>query len=521
MMHNAFSRISSVYEKNKNILLPAACIIITVIIAAVVRIVFLFKDDFATGFDGYYYALQVQSLFKNGEILNNDNSIVYPLLACFKLLFGDIVFANKTAVVVLCSLVSVPFFLLLYRMTRSAVISCVSTIIFSISYSQIYMSFEIVKNGISILFIVCFLFCVFEFRKNLYYRIGAAVFFILGFMTHKVTAASMIVFCAVFLPLCAIAYRKTIFQKIKPLYVALGAALLVIAAVAVAFSASTLRVVDLSNLMSQFSTATATKRFAMILTEISDIRIKAEMLFVYGIAAVFMPFLVFILRDKGTTPVHKLFVVALYVTHLVLINPFLYFSWVSMSYRLVVMSIIFASLELALILHFFLPRIPRRIVFAAAGMILLISGITLPGMYDSFHSNRYPPYRDLYAPVMKIPAHLEKNSRLITHSGMSFFIWYETGIYTEHFTPADDTGYYRLVYAFGPPHFKKYEHEPFYETPVVIQPPYYLVKESLWHAFYNDNKDRIKLVKSWQNPWAARPPFVYTVKEKFKTPQNE
>jgi hypothetical protein len=490
--------------------------------AAAVRAVFVFKDAYATGFDGYYYALQVKSLIHNGEILNGDNSIVFVLLRLFSFFIPDVVAANKVAAIVLCSLAALPFFLLARRLTGSLAAAVAASLAFSLSFSQIYMTFEIVKNGVSVLFAAAALYCLARFFEGKASKAGALVFFGLAFFTHKAAAGTLIVMAAAHFAAYAWLGRKRLFRKWKPPHFVLAAfALAAIAAavVAVLTSAGTLRLVDVGSLFKQLTFDSFLDRFRMFAAETTNLRIKAEYFLLYAAPLAFLPFLVRRLRARDEGPAGKAFLLAAYATQWVLLNPFLYFSWVSTSYRLLLMSSLFAALELGIMLSDLAglaARARRAVLYASAASVIFLLSVSLPGMYRRFHTGRYPDYAGLAPAVMTLKTRLGPEDKLIAHQGLSFFIWYSTGIYTQHFLPESSEHYYRLVYGLGPAHFARYENEPGYEPAAVVRLPYVLVKEDVWRMFFRDYGDRLKVCRSWQNPSERRPETVYGVKPKFE-----
>jgi len=484
--------------------------------AALVRIVFLFKDSFATGFDGYYYALQVNCLIRHGELLNNDNSIVYFILRLFALAGGDPVFSNKIASVALTSLAALPLWLLSRKLTGSLSLAAAAALFFAFSYSQVYMSFEILKNGISLLFAAGFLYSFFLLPESGAAKILAPLFFLLGFLTHKATAGVLIVFAVVYFISLAFIERRTLRDRLTPRVLFVVAALSLAIVLTVVFSLFTLRVVDLGNLLAQFSARTVFSRFEMFANEVTDLKVKVELFLLHLLPLVFIPFLIKKRKDPAAGSREKAFLLSVFFTHLFLINPFLSFSWVSMSYRLILISVLFGAIELAVMLGMLFPARRRRLGPVAAAAVMILSAAGLPGMYTRFHTDRYPPYAELAPAVQTLPKKLPPGSGLIAHPGLSFFIWYEAGIYTEHFLPDDNAGYWRLVYGIGPVHFRRYRTDPDYEEPQTVLPPYFLVKEKIWRLFYRDYQGKIGLLASWQNPHEKRPPFVYRVKEKFK-----
>ena len=506
-----------IWTERRAVILLWGGIVVCLTAAAVVRAVFLFKDSFATGFDGYYYALQVRSLIENGEVLNNDNSFVYPLLRFFALFFNDVVVSNKIAAIVLCSLTVVPFYLLTYRLTSSHISTFAAALFFTLSFSQIYMSFEILKNGISLLFALWCVYCLARFFDRWPYKVGALVFFALGFFTHKATACVLIVLVLAFGAGAFLVKRRSFPSGRRRLIMAAAAAAGVLIVAGVVFlSLGPLRLLDLQNLWGQFRLESVWERFRLFAVQVADTRIKSELFLLYAVPLVFIPFLISFLRDPLVPARHKIFIVACYITQWTLLNPFLEFSWESASYRLVLISLTFTALEIALILarvRFFSRRIPR--VLAAAVLTALVT-ITLPGMWERFHTDRYPPYSELNAAVVSLKQKIPPGGKLVCQAGLSFFIWYTTRIYTEHFLPEDPAGYYRLAYGIGPDHFGRYEDNPGYEEPVEIRPPYTLVKESVWRMFYREYASRLRILTDWHNPSRERPPFVYAVKPQFR-----
>jgi hypothetical protein len=503
--------LAAVLGANRERLLLWGGIALCVIAAVAVRAVFLFKDAFATGFDGYYYALQVKSLIKNGVVLNRDNSIVFYLLRFFAFFFSDVVLANKIGAILLCSLAAAPFYLLARRLTASHLVAFVSALFLTLSFSQVYMAFEIVKNGVSMLFVVCALYCLARFFDRHYFKAGALVFFALGFFTHKAAAGLLIVFAFCFFAAYLWLERRRVFRKWKPLHFAIGAVVLAAIAAAVVFSVSTLRLLDVGNFLRQITPDSVLTRFKLFITEVSNLRIKVEYLLLYIIPLAFLPFLVKRLRDRQLSSAGKAWLLAAYLTQWVLLNPFLSFTWISTSYRL-----LFAALEIGLILADLTARARRPVRWIAAGVLVALILVSLPGMYERFHTGRYPPYADFAAAVKTLKSRVGPEDKLISQQGLSFFIWYETGIYTQHFLPEKSAHYYRLVYGLGPAYFQKYWNASGYEEPVVIQLPYVLVKEEIWQLFFAEYKDRLKICTSWQNPSDSRPAVVYGVKSEFE-----
>ncbi len=482
-------------------------------IAAAVRAVFLFKDSFATGFDGYYYALQVRSLMEQGRILNADTSIVYRILRLFGIFSRDIVLSNKIAVIILCSSGVLPFYLTLYGLTGRGTVSFLGALVFTLSFSQIYMSFEIIKNGIGFVFLLWSVYFLLRWNKGAVNIGAAAGFGLLALLTHKVTGGIAVLFFLLRFGMWVWDYARENVKRRRILLTgtALGAAGLIGLFL---FVPLPLRLMDLARLFTNQSRGALSDRFSLLLFHVSNPRIQIELILLHSIPLCFLPLLIVMLRDASIERNIKRFLVCLIAIQAVLLYPFLEFTWVAISYRFLLCSSLIAVLELGLIMDYFIRKYRRPplgiVPRIAAALFTVLFLLGLPGMYNRFHFNRYPDYKTLYPAVMKIPSLVNTDSRLIAYFGLSYFIWYSTGIYTQHFVAEKQIDrYVRVSYGIGPVHLKPYIKDPRTEFAIELKAPYYLVSETVWQRYYRANRRRLKLLHSWMNPYESRPDFVY------------
>lgn len=78
--------------------------VILAVLSAVLRWHALCQTDFANGWDGYFYLVQLQSLDLEGRMHSPDSSLIYPWLRLFIWLAGDYTQGMKIGVAVLCGL---------------------------------------------------------------------------------------------------------------------------------------------------------------------------------------------------------------------------------------------------------------------------------------------------------------------------------------------------------------------------------------------------------------------------------
>ena len=81
------------------------------VISALLRYLAFTQTPFATGWDSYFYLVQIKSLEETGQIHSPEASLIYPYLRLFYWMVGDYVVAMKLAAAVLCGV----FTLLLCR----------------------------------------------------------------------------------------------------------------------------------------------------------------------------------------------------------------------------------------------------------------------------------------------------------------------------------------------------------------------------------------------------------------------
>ena len=109
---------------------------------------------------------------------------------------------------------------------------------------------------------------------------------------------------------------------------------------------------------------------------------------------------------------------------------------------------------------------------------------------------------------------LAHGRRLIVHRGLAGFLWYEKGIRSENFLPAEEPAkYLRLVYAFSPDILEFYA-EPGDPPPVQINKTYMLIEEYIWQRFYHDRRE-LHFLKSELNPFLPRPASAFLINEKI------
>jgi hypothetical protein len=474
-----------------------------------IRMFFLLHNSFAVGFDGYYYALQVRSLKETGQLLIADNSLVFQILRFFAMFFQDVVLSNKIACLLFGALNVIILYLLLIKLRINKWFAFLCGILFLSSYTQNFLGFELQKNNISMTFFLTFLLFFYTSLDNKRYIIYTFLFFVLTLLTHKLMGALAMLFLIIYFIIILI-YNETIRKKItanKKLLLLTCSSFLII--IIIIFFLSPLRLVDLKNLLSSFTLYSGlVNRFKKIIF-IRNIGTMIELILLHVIPFLFIPFLKTYIKNSKNSKQQKYFATALLTFSIILIFPFLKFDWDSIAFRFLIINTIPCCIFIG-----YMASISKNRLKTTSKISLIIISILLmsqiPSKIKTFHTRRYPNYKDLYSSMLRIKDYVPEGKKIIAHKGLSSFIWYITGIEGTHFTPIENLeDYYRIVYGFGVIHFEPYLESGDYGKPVEIKMPYFLVEEKLWQKFYNDKKDKVDFLKEWVNPSQVRPEHVY------------
>jgi len=421
----------------------------------------------------------------------------------------DVVLSNKIACLLFGALNVIILYLLLIKLRINKWAAFLCGILFISSYTQNFLGFELQKNNISMTFFLTFMLLFYTSLDNKRYIIYTVLFFILTSLTHKLMGALAILFLIIYFIIMLI-YNENLRKKItanKKLLLLICISFLIITIIT--FFLSPLRLVDLKNFLSSFTLYGGLVNRLKKIIFIRNIGTMIELILLHIIPVLFIPFLRTYIKNSENPTQQKYFSTALLIFSLILIFPFLKFDWDSIAFRFLIINTVPCCVFIG-----YIVSISRNRLKTTSQILLIITSLLLvsqiPSKIKTFHTRRYPNYRDLYSSMLKIKDYVPEGKKIIAHKGLSSFIWYITGIEGTHFTPLENLDeYYRIVYGFGVIHFEPYLASGEYEKPVEIKMPYFLVEERLWQNFYNDKKDKVDFLKEWVNPSQPRPAHVY------------
>ena len=183
------------------LLLALSCVIIGSGLLSV------YQTEFANGWDGYYYLVQVQSLNNTGVMHSPEYSLVYVPLLALHAITGDYVASYKISTVLIRLLFVLSIFSLSLTILKSSgssrreafLTALLTAAISAASPSLNYLFTQFPKNLLGFTLFFFFMACVFGTARRREGRIaGAVLLFLAAFFTHRFSAILSLCFLALF-----------------------------------------------------------------------------------------------------------------------------------------------------------------------------------------------------------------------------------------------------------------------------------------------------------------------------------
>lgn len=229
-MENPIGKYFYLYYKNLNNTqiyqkLPFALLIIVTIASLVYDGYFLFRFPIAVGIDGYYYVIQVDSLFQNGYFnFPTKTPLILFLMLVVKYFEGDTIVSIKIVSIGLHALLSLGTFLTIRNVTGQVWFGLISSILISFAGLHFYYTAEFLNNLGAIVFLIWGVFFICKWRiqkKNYVNQILATASFVGACLSHR--SAVFIIFTFLFFGLTSwLLLQENISSKYKMLIISGG-----------------------------------------------------------------------------------------------------------------------------------------------------------------------------------------------------------------------------------------------------------------------------------------------------------
>lgn len=444
-------------------------------------------SDFAPGWDGYFYLIQVKAMIEEGAMHSADSSPVYLLLRGLYVLCGDYV----TAFQLMCALLAGAFSALSFWAARKICGSVPTALVVAawtiFSPSLTFFAAQFPKNLLGMNALLLLL--GFSLQRSV---LPKALSLLLAFWSHRMTAGLSLIFWVA---------RRLTWQRM------LGVLALGGVGVAAAFLVpGLLRPADLERFSGAFQSMPQVQGWAFIQL-LEPGRMHLSWMLEIGIAFFFLGY--WILTWLSDRP--NQFGLAFFALVLVLIFPFFRMEVQGMGYRFFLSFMLLAPLVFALIPHI----LPKVFFYVVTTLFLALSiwgrGAYQPEVFD-------PDYAQYSALADKIEEELsEKNPELlIAHKGFAEIITFETGIDALPWQPeyeVDSLRLWRIATDIMPMEMRYLLGREDQKRVIALGIDCMALPETVWQRFVvaaheDGDEDLIERISSWRNPHEERPAYL-------------
>lgn len=442
-----------------------------------------------TGFDGYYYVMQVHSYLTYGHLQSLDSSLIYPFLIFISGFAGDAITGFKVGVTILSmALVGSVFWSLWKRQVPLMTIALLCAwLLFSPTLTFFLNQFP--KNALGLVFLI--LFVSFLDRKGV-----AAIFLIATLLSHRMTGAMAIVI-----------YGCTMLKGVSWKWIVTGA----IVVAGVSLLPGILHVSDLKRLDGQFSITPQWAPYSFFQTYCSsmDVWWIADLI----ILTLLFPIIIVLayIRRKSRSFEDLIWIAAVSCS----MFPFLLFDAGTIGFR--VFLIVPVAIVLALPSLVKVPQMPGAVAFAAIlGLSFLSWRSYNPALLDppnAWYEGIASELQPKYSP--------KQYSLVIVHKSLAELIIFRTEFDALNWLPPENippSRVLRIVNGIDYFSLKHYLEPADLATVKGLKRGYLATPEDVWQRFVgavreSGDKNLLQRIYASRNPMEKRPYFL----EKGKT----
>lgn len=388
------------FSKNKAAILGLAL----AILACVVRYLAVDQTKHPSGWDGYYYVMQVHSYLTYGHLQSADSSLIYPYFILIAGFTGDVIPGIKIGIALLSGLLTGTVFYSLLKKQTPLSWACVAGAYLAFSPLVTYFLLQFPKNALGLIFLI-----LFYSASN---RTLMAVLFLATALTHRMTSAFALI--GVAMPLLRMGQWK---------WTLAGVAVVI----AISFLPGILHFSDFERLAGQFVAMPqwAPYSFYRIFPNTLEWYFKAELVLISFLIPLSIFF--FIKNRRGVTPTSW----AWFVIALISVFPFLKFSAGDIGHRF------FLVAPVAFIMLISFRDWQPRLQWSAAGVLAIASVFS----FRAYKPNYFDPPNGLYsniASALTVIYDRQQFPLVIAHSPLAEMIIFKTDFDALNWLPPDD-----------------------------------------------------------------------------------
>lgn len=449
--------------------------------------------EFPSGWDAYFYLIQVKALVEEGQMHSPDSSPVYLLLKWIYAICGDYELAFQHLCAGLGAFFSTLLFALSFRLTRNTLLAlCIGSWCLA-SPTLAFFAANFPKNLLGIDFLL--LLFLFSIGKT---RFASVIAFFLTAISHRMTAGLGFLF---------IGFRYLSLRTL--LLVTVGIALLLLASLAIP---GLLNLSDLQRFDNALSSIPQIPHLSFVnlldLTQtqpiwVVEIAIAAGLWIWTLLNLIFRP----IIYGNQLKYYRGIFFLSL-----ILFFPFLTIDVTSMGYRFFLTGMLIIPIFMIPLLHY------SGWVSRTLGLFALIS-LAVWGL-NSINTAQYDPDYGKYSRIAeKVTANFgsEPPELIIAHKGLAEVITFKTGIDVLPWQPEyeiDPLQLYRIASEISDFEIEAVLGRPLGKGSKQLGISYLLLPEHDWQEFVSEveseNRDEelLERIHQWQNPMETRPAYL-------------
>lgn len=114
------------------------------------------QTTFATGWDSYFYLIQIKSLATEGQMHSSDLSLIYPLMYGVHALVGDYELAFKVCAAALATAFGIATYHLVSKTTNSTILALLAIAYSTFSPHLSYFAAQYPKNLLGLILFILF-----------------------------------------------------------------------------------------------------------------------------------------------------------------------------------------------------------------------------------------------------------------------------------------------------------------------------------------------------------------------------
>lgn len=489
--------------------------------SAMLRFWALRQTPYANGWDAYFYLVQLKSWVEEGRLHSPEASLIYPYLRVLYALAGDYVLALKLGAAGLAG----AFTLLVYCFCRrsregwqeaepgfrpSYALLLAAWFLFSPQLT--YFAAQYPKNLLGLVLLLAFMSSL-PLRPTTWRTLALpAMLLVLNYFGHRLTFALAMLY-GLFWCLAIFMQQTSLWawKGWKPL-VSVGILVAVLLGLSGHYLPGLLQVPDMGRLKGVFSLQPIFGPWEFVRRFWADGRLSGWWLEEIGLSVAMMVFAAgWFLSKRGRRSAGPM-CIALFALCLLLLFPFVEWSFTGIAYRFFLVFVLLAPLLAGV-----LPAKGGRGKALATVLLFLLAFFSWKSYDPNKHDPAYATFDKVTTRVMRqINASSSRPELLIAHNALAEYFTFSTGIDAMPWLPdypVDSTRLWRLAYGQRLQTLRYYA-GPGADTLVQpIDPHYSLLPEYCWqralrHAAMEGDSAFVEMGKSWLNPARMRPEYL-------------